>query len=114
MVSHDSPEEPVPFGPQEFLVLGFDIRGHEGHANLNDQGQLNCFKALCGPSHQVVAVVWQQLVHSEDEDSLLNERGASQSIFFSAVILWNQATCDAVVLHTQLVEVPIVQENIIF
>lgn len=55
-----------PFGPQQFLMLGFESRGFTRYHGLQEASKKAKFKSLFGTSAEIIAIIWDALRTSND------------------------------------------------
>ena len=60
------------FSPQEFLALGFEVRGFTNYTKLNESSQRACFRSLYGTSPSILSMIWADLLHSDLADCQLD------------------------------------------
>lgn len=51
----------ITFQEDDFLTLGFRVRGFDGWQNHNHDGKMKLFRSLYGTSPMILSLVWQEL-----------------------------------------------------
>lgn len=62
-----------PFTAQQFIQLGFEIRGFTKHQKLKHETKLKKFRSLFGISPSIMAAVWEHLRMAADQQIVISK-----------------------------------------